>query len=121
MTLRLKEYGQFIEGYFRAALWSSTDDDGQPLDNVFSVADITDSTQKKMVQDCQKFADKNYNMIMDDLYQAGIDFWLTRNHHGAGFWDGDWPEPNATKLTDAAHRFGAFNLWVGEDAKIYGD
>ena len=26
---------------------------------------------------------------------AGHDFWLTRNGHGAGFWDGDWIAPVA--------------------------
>jgi len=33
--------------------------------------------------------------------QAGHDFWLTRNGHGAGFWDGDWPE-TGDALTEAS-------------------
>jgi hypothetical protein len=50
---------------------------------------------------------------------AGHDFWLTRNGHGAGFWDGDWPEPLATVLTDAAHAFGELSPYVGDDGLIY--
>ena len=49
------------------------------------------------------------------------DFWLTRNRHGAGFWDGDYPEPEATQLTDLAHTFGECHLYVGDDNKLYLD
>ncbi len=28
----------------------------------------------------------------ETLQRAGHDFWLTRQGHGAGFWDGDWPD-----------------------------
>ena len=44
--------------------------------------------------------------------RAGHDFWLTRNGHGAGFRDGDWPEPFAAKLTEAAKRAGERDLYV---------
>jgi hypothetical protein len=48
---------------------------------------------------------------------AGHDFWLTRNGNGAGFWDGDWPEPSAIKLTKLSKDFGSFSLYV-ENGKI---
>jgi hypothetical protein len=51
--------------------------------------------------------------------QAGYDFWLTRNGHGAGFWDGDWPEPAATYLTKESKKFGTANLYLGDDGLIY--
>ena len=50
---------------------------------------------------------------------AGHDFWLTRNGHGCGFWDGDWTEPAATKLTESAENFGDYDLYIGDDGKIY--
>jgi hypothetical protein len=53
--------------------------------------------------------------------QAGHDFWLTRNGHGAGFWDGDWPEPAATELTDAAHAAGEISAYLGDDGFIHLD
>lgn len=54
-----------------------------------------------------------------DDAQAGRDFWYTRNGHGCGFWDGDWPEPHATALTDAAKAFGECSPYVGDDGKVY--
>jgi hypothetical protein len=50
---------------------------------------------------------------------AGHDFWLTRNGHGAGFWDGDWTEPAATILTNAAKAFDECNLYLGDDQAIH--
>ena len=50
---------------------------------------------------------------------AGHDFWLTRNGHGAGFWDGDWPLPYADLLDKAAQAAGTCDLYVGDDGMIY--
>lgn len=115
---------KFIDAYIEAALWSSTDDStpqgGEPLDANYTAADIAPETLEKMKADCVRFEAENANDIAADLEQAGHDFWLTRNHHGAGFWDGDWPEPAASRLTAAAHRFGEFNLYVGDDGLIFG-
>lgn len=38
--------------------------------------------------------------------QAGRDFYLTRNHHGAGFWDGNWPADIGQVLTRHSHPYG---------------
>jgi hypothetical protein len=45
---------------------------------------------------------------------------LTRNGHGAGFWDrgiGD----RGDRLTAAAHAWGEFELVIGDDRKIHGN
>ncbi len=73
-----------------------------------------------MVRDAEKFQRENEADIGDEVSRAGNHFWLTRNRHGTGFWDGDWPEPAATRLTDAAHAFGEYNLYIGDDGKIHG-
>ena len=52
--------------------------------------------------------------------QAGHDFWLTRNGHGCGFWDGDWPELIGEKLTEASKDFGSFDLYIGVGGRIHG-
>lgn len=52
--------------------------------------------------------------------QVQHDFIMTRNHHGCGFWDGDWSEPWATILTDLSHEFGQIDIYVGDDDLIYG-
>ena len=54
-----------------------------------------------------------------DDSEAGADFWFTRNGHGVGYWDGDYPEPQATRLDDASKRFGEVWLYVGDDGQLY--
>jgi len=110
-------YREFIRSYVETALWSSTDDEGRPLDQNYSPYDIDPAAYRKMEDDCIAFCEQNWDAISHDLSQAGHDFWLTRNHHGAGFWDGDWE--TGDELTKASHAFGEVNLDVGDDGKIY--
>ena len=120
----------FISGYLSAAIWSSNDEGGTPLDTNYSVEDIHPDTLKQMREDCIVFYETMKQYIHADNCpnandgtgqegMAGHDFWLTRNGHGAGFWDGDWPEPSATKLTNKSKTFGEFSLFVGDDNKLY--
>lgn len=51
--------------------------------------------------------------------RAAVDFYLTRNRHGGGFWDGGWLPKSAKVLTDASHQAGSGELYVGDDGKIY--
>lgn len=53
-----------------------------------------------------------------DLAQVGHDFWLTRNGHGAGFWDRGKGEAGQY-LTRIAKTFGESDLCVGDDGKVY--
>ncbi len=43
---------------------------------------------------------------------AGNDLFLTSNGHGAGFWDGGWPEPHASRLDEGAKAVGACELYL---------
>lgn len=112
----------FVRGYIECALWSSNDDSGTPLDRNYSEDDLAPSTLKAMVADCEKFQSKYENLMPEVVGQqseilAGHDFWLTRNHHGSGFWDGDYEHKE--ELTKAAHSFGEADLYVGDDGYIY--
>lgn len=114
----------FVNSYIDTALWSTNDESdeqgGEPLDKNYSPGDIAPETRRKMFLDAASFY-RAHVMDFDDPSQAGHDFWLTRNGHGAGFWDGDYPEPEATLLTKASEAYGEFNLYVGDDGQIYGD
>ena len=105
----------FTEAYVEAALWSSTDDKGEPLDSGY---DLSKEAHDKMHADCAAFYAANSEHIEDDEL-GGHDFWLTRCGHGSGFWDGDWPEPQATILDTAAKAFGNVDLYIGDDGLIY--
>lgn len=47
---------------------------------------------------------------LGDPTQDGHDFYLTRNGHGAGFWDRGYG-PRGDALTKAAHTFGSADVW----------
>jgi hypothetical protein len=51
----------------------------------------------------------------DEWAYAAHDFILTRNHHGAGFWDGDWHEPWGSRLTELSHQFGEISTYLNTD------
>ena len=53
------------------------------------------------------------------LGKVVYDFWLTRNRHGAGFWDGDYEEGVGKVLTDIAHAFGEVSTSEGDDHLLY--
>lgn len=116
--LHWHELDTFARAYCEAALWSSTDDNDEPLDCNYGIEDIATETLVKMSRSCDVFRAEAGNLLDDiDPVQAGHDFWLTRNRHGAGFWDrglGDVGD----KLTRIAHTYGERNLYA-HDGKIH--
>lgn len=121
------ELDEFSQAYVQCALWLSTDDDDQPLDARYSVDDIADETLQSMALDCERFQRENEADISTGQSRcgssssalAGHNFWLTRNGHGAGFWDGDYPDEAGNRLTSASELFGSQDLYVGDDGKLY--
>lgn len=112
----------FITSYFETALWSSNDNTndqgGLPLDDEkYYDTEWDNESGDKLIKDCTKFYEEN-NHLWDDDVQAGHDFWLTQNMHGAGFWDGDYPEHGNT-LTETSHKFKEQNIYIGDDGKFY--
>lgn len=116
----------FTRAYVECALWSSTDNTtpqgGEPLDANYDIDDIDGDTLAQMVLDCRLFrADVHADLELSRLpdSRAGHDFWLNRNGHGSGFWD-EGSDPCFSRLSDAAHVYGSFDLYVGDDGKVYG-
>ena len=119
----------FTKGYIEAALWSSNDDNGDPLDSNYTIDNLAPQTLVKITHDCFKFQQENewdlliaYEKYPDNEWtneeQAGHDFWLTRNGHGCGFWDrgiGDVGD----RLTNICRKWGVFDIYVGDNGEIY--
>lgn len=105
----MEDFEKFVSGYIEAALFSSCDEEEVPLDKNYGPEDFTPHAMKEIRKDCKKFYKENYEMIKESVEQAGRDFWFTRCGHGAGFWDGDWPE-NGDKLSEASKEFG--ECWI---------
>lgn len=90
-TLKGRNLNNIVYAYLVCALWSSSDDDGNPLDGMYEPGGASPETEKQAREDCENFltlCDAGRVSLKDwDDAQIGHDFWLTRNHHGAGFWD----------------------------------
>lgn len=117
------EQEKFLDGYITCALWSSTDwsDDsgGEPLDANYDRSDLSEACLEEFKRDCADFQDANADDLADiDCEQAGHDFWLTRNGHGAGFWDRGLGELGE-RLTNACKPYGSVDLYVGDDGQIH--
>ena len=129
-----------LQAYVQTALWSSTDDNDQPMDRDYDINDLATDTLATMETDLNNFFDllesttyNNEQSLLDvalgfadssvrdnDPYGTiAHDFWLTRNGHGAGFWDGDYGDDVGYKLTAIAETFPEVNLYIGDDGMIY--
>lgn len=110
----------FTKAYTEALLWSSSGDPQSPFGRTAEITEISLELMTRIESDCNKFQLANSEHFDGNYSQAGHDFALTRNRHGSGFWDGDWPESTAILLTNSAHAFGEIDLYRGDDGKIYG-
>ena len=70
---------------------------------------LDEQERLELTYDCIGFICSFPEFWEHDMERAGHDFWLTRNGHGAGFWDGDWEQKIGQRATDASKRFG--EIW----------
>lgn len=119
------DIASMLDSYITAALWSSTDQSneqgGAPLDDNYGPSDVTAAARAAMRRDVHSFATKYGRLILSATEhrgsgrweKAGHDFWLNRNGHGAGFWDGDWqPREVGEALSRAAKSYPGVDLYV---------
>lgn len=117
----MKQHPLDILNYFETALWSSTDENGTPFNGQYTIDDVAPEALAQARADLDGF----YMLLSEEtraaytLDQLAHDFWLTRNRHGAGFWDGDYPKAMADELTKWAHSYGSQDLYVGDDGRVY--
>lgn len=122
----MNEQAQYLEKFSRAykvaALWSSTDDQGEPMDKGRDLDDIHPDTHTTMDKDCEAFVAEQWADLKDlDPEQCGHDFWLTRNGHGAGFWDRGLEEVGE-RLSAACGwktKHPQIDLYIGDDGMVH--
>ena len=112
---------EFTRSYLETALWSSSDENEDPLDENYAIGDFSREAIQQAIRDCDDFRTSNE----EDLNATGApegqnahDFWLTRNGHGAGFWDRGYGDVGE-RLTAASHPYGEVSIYVGDDGKLY--
>lgn len=134
----IKTLDAFTLAYIEAALWAGHDyrikdeagsfrwptspeeepSNPRPLDQAFDIYDIAPETLEGIRQDCVDFQEANAALLTQaseeisyrDSSHHGHDFFLTRNRHGAGFWDRGYPDPIGSSLTEAAKSYGSWEL-----------
>ncbi len=121
--LNIDTLNPFQRAYLECALWSSVDfeeNGNEPLDSNYDITDIAPETLVKMLADCDAFETDNSELLEQagDRYQNGHDFWLTRNGHGAGFWDRGYGAIG-NKLSEACKAYGSCDIYPGDDGQLY--
>jgi len=109
-------------------LWSSTDDNGEPLDSgdcqpspeLIARLETDWERFETIIQDRMPDFDPDEHCLTANSDQMEHDFILTRNRHGCGFWDSyRWQAPYGDQLTAICHSMGELEPCVGDDGLIY--
>jgi hypothetical protein len=115
---------EFTQGYLDAAEWlleNSRRDkiNGWTKEAIACAKRVCEAFQKMNAVDLALYEEATGR----GMGAAGHDFWLTRNHHGAGFWDRELLDPDIdpavlTRLTKASHACGevdaeVYRGWIG--------
>lgn len=126
------ELTPFAQGYLEAAFFTDCDSDNPELEGACFL-DLAPATVAQVIADCAAFELANadalaacyqQNLHNGERYrdtQAGHDFWLTRNGHGAGFWDRGLGSEGA-KLSDSCcfrKAFSERSAYLGDDGLIH--
>lgn len=109
-------------GYIQAVYCVDTGDSEQPAAD----DEMARSTLIRCFSDCVDFLSycetsgllAEYEKSVYTWDSFGIDFWLTRCGHGAGFWDRGMGELG-DKLTAACKTFSNVDVYLGDDNLIY--
>ncbi len=97
------------EHYIIAALWSCSMDNEESFDTVYSPHQIDPTSKTRCTEACDEFQALAGELLNNwTPEQAGHDFWLSRNGHGAGFFDRSEIAKKETceALQDICRRFG---------------
>lgn len=135
-----EQINTITEHYLIALLWTMPGDDDceNPGDSI-ALCDLPPETieearheVKLFVVACGPLFDMAMQCYADGYGQHpdagsaeaafGHDFALTRNRHGAGFWDRDsegLPRVLGEALTRVCEAFPLVDLYIGDDGKVY--
>lgn len=109
---------EFARAYVEAMFFTNCDsgDERENLANELGVERLTRASVAQIKKDCDEFqtdaaAEIKATLAHGERDLAGIahDFWLTRQHHGAGFWEGEsrgYPGEIGDELDRIAKGFG---------------
>ena len=119
----------FVNAYIECALWSSTGPSDEPLDDTYSAEDFTDTARQAMQDDCESFLKEcgpvfirhaianDRDVASINYTQHGHDFWLTRNGHGAGYWDRGYGALG-DDMTSISEPYGSCDIYPTDNGQL---
>jgi hypothetical protein len=148
ITQEEKDYlKEVVRGYVETALWTEEerledemgyDEDDEDDDEMSEIDAIIKSYNKKdfsnfekedidadslldTYSDIKEFTNLLSDSTLDEVepFDLGMDFWLTRNGHGSGFWDRGYSEETEEDLMSAVKNFKEKNLVIGDDLMLH--
>lgn len=119
---------EFSHAYATAVAWANVAHENDERDDSLAYDDLPVAILEILEEDAEAFLTPQVQRLIQGAIrrggyswsQAGHDFALTRNGHGAGFWDrglglvGD-------ALTSIAKPYGERNLYVSTDGEVSTD
>ena len=101
----------------------------EPLDDHFEYSDFTEEALRKAETEVSAwFKYLCFDTGTPSLYDLALeytddghiahDFWMTRNEHGVGYWDGDYGDALGDRLTKACDSHGRQHVWINEDGTL---
>lgn len=113
-----------LQGYLTTALWTEEEqleDEIEAHGTDYAIHNIDNAVKKQALKDIKTFLKKAQKEAPEELEdyspsEIGHNIWLSRNGHGAGFFD-----DNNDKLQDIAEKLKGKYLYVGDDGAIYID
>lgn len=110
----LAELDEFTRHYLEEVMFTE-EKEGEPGPS--DIDCLTIESLRESIEDCRNFQEGNKADLEEfrrvSGFSGGGDFWLTRNYHGAGFWDRGLGEVGQ-RLTDSAHVYGSvYGEWCG--------
>lgn len=132
-TIHPDDLTAMTASYIGAALWTGLDwtgvgdSDRNPieLDAHYCASDLTPEANEAARRTCEAFANEQMPTLerifgpgVIDWPQVGHDLILTRNCHGAGFWDRGYGDDGET-LTEAAQTLGEDDLYPDDSGNLH--
>lgn len=114
------DLGEIVQGYLEACMFCEFHSDNPELAEM-AFSDFSPETIEQAKADCAAFeAAAGSFLPLDDLAQAGRDFWFTRNGHGVGFFDRRELSADQAEALDAcARKHRELYVYAGDDGKVY--
>ncbi len=122
-----------LDSYLETALWAEEEDGEEKIEKPGlgrgkkpvptlrgkTIFDVDDVSRDKARKDIENFIDTAKKEAPEELgtytsESLGHNIWLSRNGHGAGFFD-----DNNDKLQDIARKMGSQVIYAGDDDAVY--